>query len=528
MTYTAFRAHPLDIRSSTTAPNFRPDAAQIPPVSDERSDIEATQRTEFRDRLRERTDRADQVSKDKPVSSSNQSESKPVEDVESQDEQLETAEIEESSSEPAPRNEATNSPPSDEQVTEESESTDGDIEFQRLNGETDTEIVDGISEAAGDENNPSLNDVEVGSTSEKGPAHPPQGLIEHSKRGEAVHQQQGESQQSNEEKEAQLSNLPRRLSAPPEGFVQSQQDDTPVDGLTDSSEDPFLLPIVPDDSATAADFEETSLQSVNDPSQLGSDVAALANAVLQEQEGKTGEDTAQESGDEDAQRGVITLAEHGQFLQESQVSVETPGKTEAKPDAIEIIAVDATAVSKDTPDGKVEIHSGEVTVNGQRVDAEAVVKKAGDAVLQSARNGRSIRFRLSPPELGVLKIEIARGDQGVQVRLQVESAGAQKVLNDNLSQLRESLTQQGMNVERIELTRSESSSEQQAHQERGQHEDNGSGFQQQQDSSGKTSEEEQQQHEESQTDKSGIKDESESEATAVGSRIEADEVDFQV
>lgn len=83
--------------------------------------------------------------------------------------------------------------------------------------------------------------------------------------------------------------------------------------------------------------------------------------------------------------------------------------------------------------------------------ATHVVQQAAQGIQFAHRNGGEMQVRLSPPELGALQIEISIRDGLVSARLETHSAAAQQLLSDNLHQLKESLSQQGLVVDRLDV-----------------------------------------------------------------------------
>ncbi|WP_310820665.1 flagellar hook-length control protein FliK [Stratiformator vulcanicus] len=91
--------------------------------------------------------------------------------------------------------------------------------------------------------------------------------------------------------------------------------------------------------------------------------------------------------------------------------------------------------------------------------AEALVERVADTIQRSSNDSRPIRIRLTPPELGALRVEVSRHEGGVAVRLDAESAVAARTLSENAAKIRDTLSQQGFTVDRIEIVRSEESGE---------------------------------------------------------------------
>ena len=88
------------------------------------------------------------------------------------------------------------------------------------------------------------------------------------------------------------------------------------------------------------------------------------------------------------------------------------------------------------------------------------VQRVASAVRAANERGGEIRLRLSPPELGSLRVEIQLREGTLSARLQTETESARHMLLDNLPQLRERLQEQGIKVEQFNVdVRDESSSD---------------------------------------------------------------------
>ncbi len=102
----------------------------------------------------------------------------------------------------------------------------------------------------------------------------------------------------------------------------------------------------------------------------------------------------------------------------------------------------------------------DINVPGMKseVDAAALTNRVASAIHSASSSGRPLRMRLSPPELGTLQVEISVRQGAVMARLEVDNAVSQKILLDNIASLRESLAQNGTQLERIEVHLSERNS----------------------------------------------------------------------
>ncbi len=72
-------------------------------------------------------------------------------------------------------------------------------------------------------------------------------------------------------------------------------------------------------------------------------------------------------------------------------------------------------------------------------------------IQQAAEQGKALKIRLHPPELGTLQIEVNRLNGQVNARIEVESASARSVIFEQLGLLKESLTQQGIKVDQLQV-----------------------------------------------------------------------------
>ena len=82
---------------------------------------------------------------------------------------------------------------------------------------------------------------------------------------------------------------------------------------------------------------------------------------------------------------------------------------------------------------------------------EQLVERIVSAVRQSQSTGQQLKIRLSPPELGTLQIEVSLKNGEYSARLEVQNRSAQKVINDNIAQLKEALTKTGVSLDRIDV-----------------------------------------------------------------------------
>ncbi len=92
-------------------------------------------------------------------------------------------------------------------------------------------------------------------------------------------------------------------------------------------------------------------------------------------------------------------------------------------------------------------HTGDIA----HVDQSRVIQRVARAIHAALQRGGTIRLRLSPPELGSLRMEVSMHNGTLSARLETETHAARGVLLDNLPQLRDRLEQQGLRVEHFEV-----------------------------------------------------------------------------
>ena len=85
------------------------------------------------------------------------------------------------------------------------------------------------------------------------------------------------------------------------------------------------------------------------------------------------------------------------------------------------------------------------------VDRARFVQRVARAMQTADDRGGELRLRLSPPELGSLKLEVAVRDGVMSARLEAETTAARSLLIDNLPALRERLAEQNITIERFDV-----------------------------------------------------------------------------
>jgi flagellar hook-length control protein FliK len=116
------------------------------------------------------------------------------------------------------------------------------------------------------------------------------------------------------------------------------------------------------------------------------------------------------------------------------------------------IATLARAVQADSsiPSSSEQQHA-ETRAQPRNVDAARLLKRVVRALTAAEQRDGQIHLRLSPPELGSLRLELQVKGDALVARVQAETAAAQAVLLDSLPLLRERLAEQGLRIERFDV-----------------------------------------------------------------------------
>ena len=85
------------------------------------------------------------------------------------------------------------------------------------------------------------------------------------------------------------------------------------------------------------------------------------------------------------------------------------------------------------------------------IDRARFVQRVTNAFRAAQQNDGHIQLRLSPPELGQLRIEIAVRNGVLSANLETETADARRVLLDNLPALRQRLAEQDIRIDKFEV-----------------------------------------------------------------------------
>ena len=86
-----------------------------------------------------------------------------------------------------------------------------------------------------------------------------------------------------------------------------------------------------------------------------------------------------------------------------------------------------------------------------QVDQARFVQRVANAFRSADDDGGQIRLRLSPPELGSLKLEVTMRNGVMTARMETETNTARTLLLDNLPALRQRLADQNIKIERFDV-----------------------------------------------------------------------------
>jgi flagellar hook-length control protein FliK len=86
-----------------------------------------------------------------------------------------------------------------------------------------------------------------------------------------------------------------------------------------------------------------------------------------------------------------------------------------------------------------------------QIDTVKFIQRIARAMQTAREAGGEIRLRLSPPELGSMKMEVKVQDGTLVAKVETETAHAQSTLVDNLPALKERLAEQGVRIERFDV-----------------------------------------------------------------------------
>ncbi|MFZ5832848.1 MAG: flagellar hook-length control protein FliK [Planctomycetota bacterium] len=122
------------------------------------------------------------------------------------------------------------------------------------------------------------------------------------------------------------------------------------------------------------------------------------------------------------------------------------------------------AVSALSANGRAAVGRQRAGANGERgadevaqADRVRFVQRVAGAFRSMGERGGTVRLKLSPPELGALRIEINVRNGQMNARIEADNATTRSLLLDSLPQLRERLAEQGIRVQQFDVNLSDRS-----------------------------------------------------------------------
>ena len=202
-----------------------------------------------------------------------------------------------------------------------------------------------------------------------------------------------------------------------------------------------------DETAT----QETEENSSNSESGQVSSTTGAASQYTQQygQAVSEGTSSSKQSNDSNVSRVIETSAVDKLSEVVGQVSVNetTDGFQTQKSVQIDSLSAASTTAARS---------SGETPATAQArpvldMTRSDMSQKLSSFIQQASESGKAMRIRLDPPELGSLQIEVGRVNGQIVARIEVDNPTARALVFEQLQMLRDSLQQQGLRVDRLEV-----------------------------------------------------------------------------
>jgi flagellar hook-length control protein FliK len=160
---------------------------------------------------------------------------------------------------------------------------------------------------------------------------------------------------------------------------------------------------------------------------------------------------------------AIAVAAKAESLDIAAARMTLPAdkKTDAKLEAVDStknspadaqtgpLAGNNTNTSRTSPTG--DAPQNQQTTNQSQVDNVRIVQRVARALEAAGERGGTVRLRLSPPELGSLRVEIAVRQGAMTARVEAEKSDTRNLLLDNLPALRDRLERQNIKIEQFQV-----------------------------------------------------------------------------
>jgi flagellar hook-length control protein FliK len=89
--------------------------------------------------------------------------------------------------------------------------------------------------------------------------------------------------------------------------------------------------------------------------------------------------------------------------------------------------------------------------SANHVDPARFISRVARAIHTAEERNAPVQLRLSPPELGAMRVELTMNQGSLSATIETENATAQQLLLDNLPALRERLAEQNVKIERFDV-----------------------------------------------------------------------------
>lgn len=91
------------------------------------------------------------------------------------------------------------------------------------------------------------------------------------------------------------------------------------------------------------------------------------------------------------------------------------------------------------------------TESGPQVDPARFISRVARAVQTAQERGGPLQLRLSPPELGAMRLELSMNQGALTATIETDNSNAKQLLLDNLPALRDRLADQNIKIERFDV-----------------------------------------------------------------------------
>lgn len=125
-----------------------------------------------------------------------------------------------------------------------------------------------------------------------------------------------------------------------------------------------------------------------------------------------------------------------------------------------MLAADASNVKTENTNNFAQTLAGMRSSNGQQVTEQGLMRQITNSMKFTVTDGKmQAKIQLDPPDLGRVMVQINIDGDRLVANMQVESEAAKQIMEKNLDQLRESLAQQGFDVDQCHVNLSEDHSQ---------------------------------------------------------------------